>query len=212
MPSIFSRVVPATTALIGVALLAGCGGSSPTTTTTSGGTGGNKPTASFLPDAYKYSACMRDHGVSDFPDPVVTQSNGGTSVAIHVPAGAGTSPQWGAAQKACAGILPAPSKSDLAAQARQQEIRKQDLLGFAHCLRSHGVGGFPDPTAQGQLTLQMVQAAGVDLTAPQTRTAALACVPAANGALTRADVIRATSGNPNPPAGASTVATPSSTP
>jgi hypothetical protein len=46
------------------------------------------------------------------------------------------------------------------------------------------------------LTLEMIQAAGVDLTAPQVKTAALACVPAANGAITRADVEQATSGNP----------------
>ena len=44
----------------------------------------------------------------------------------------------------------------------------------------------------------MIQAAGIDLTAPQVRTAALACVSASNGAITRADVIQATSGNLQP--------------
>ena len=209
------RLIPAAAALTGLALLAaGCGGSSPTTTTSGGpsGTGGGQPPANFISDAYKYSACMRDHGVSNFPDPQVSQSNGGTKVAIQVPAAAGTSPQFSAAQKACRGILPAPSNSDLAAQAKQQQVRKQDLLAFAHCLRSHGISGFPDPTTQGQLTLQMVQAAGVDLTAPQVRTAALACVPASNGGITRAAVEQATSGNPNPPAGSSTSATASPSP
>ncbi len=201
------KVIPAAAALTGVALLsAGCGGSSPTTTT-SGGAGGNQPPANFISDAYKYSACMRDHGVSNFPDPQVSQSNGGTKVAIQVPAGAGTSPQFKGAQTACRSILPAPSKSDLASQAKQQQVRKQDLVAFARCLRDHGVAGFPDPTTQGQLTLQMVQAAGVDLTAPQVRTAALSCVSASNGGITRASVLQATSGNPNPPAGSSTSAT-----
>ena len=113
-----------------------------------------------------------------------------------VPHAIGSSPEFNAAQTACKGILPQPSKSDLAQQAHDQLVHKQDLLAFAHCLRDHGVSGFPDPNAQGGLTLQMVQAAGVDLTAPQVRTAALACVPASNGGITRAQVIQATSGNP----------------
>ena len=46
---------------------------------------------------------------------------------------------------------------------RDQEPRKQMLLTFAHCLRGHGVTGFPDPNADGQLTLEMISAAGVDI-------------------------------------------------
>jgi hypothetical protein len=207
------RVIPAGAALTSVAFLAaGCGGSSPSTTSTSGGSSGSGgPPAGFISNAYKYSACMRNHGVAGFPDPKVTQSNGGTQVAISVTPGIGSSPQFRNAQAACRSILPAPSKADLAAQAKDQENRKQYLLAFAHCLRSRGVSGFPDPTAQGQLTLQMVQAAGVDLTAPQVRTAALACVSVTHGAITRAAVLQATSGNPIPPAGSSTsaAATPS---
>ena len=196
------RVIPPAAAVMTVALLAaGCGGSSPTTTTSSNGAGGagaNKPPANFLPDAYKYSACMRNHGVADFPDPVVTQSNGHTNVAIHVSEADGTSPQFKSAQQACRSILPAPSSADLAAQAQQQRIHGQDLVAFARCLRNHGINGFPDPNAQGQLSVQMIQAAGIDLTAPQVRTAGLACASASNGAITRADVIQATSGNLQP--------------
>jgi hypothetical protein len=190
------RASPATAALIGVALIvAGCGGASSSTTSSTAG----QPPANGVSDAYKYSACMRDHGVSNFPDPQVSHSNGATKVAIQVPGGVGTSPQFNAAQTACRSILPAPSKSDLAQQAHDQLVHKQDLLAFARCLRDRGVRGFPDPNAQGGLTLQMVQAAGVDLTAPQVRIAALACVSASNGGITRASVLQATSGNP--PAG-----------
>jgi hypothetical protein len=195
------RVIPAVAAVTSLALLAaGCGGSSSNTTTGSSGASGasgNKPPANFLPDAYKYSACMRNHGVADFPDPVVTQSNGHTNVAIHISEADGTSPQFKTAQQACRGILPAPSNADLAAQAQQQRIHGQDLVAFARCMRNHGINGFPDPNAQGQLSLQMIQAAGIDLTAPQVRTAGLACASASNGAITRADVIQATSGNPD---------------
>ena len=203
--NLIRRAIPATAAIIAVALLvAACGGATTTTSTSgtdaaagNGGSGGGPP-KNFLPDAYKYSACMRNHGVADFPDPVVTQSNGHTNVAIHVSEADGTSPQFKSAQQACRSILPAPSSADLAAQAQQQRIHGQDLLAFARCLRNRGINGFPDPNAQGQLSVQMIQAAGIDLTAPQVRTAGLACASASNGAITRADVIQATSGNLQP--------------
>jgi hypothetical protein len=143
---------------------------------------------------------MRNHGVANFPDPKVhVSSNGGgsTQVAVMIPDGVGkSSPQFKTAQTACRGILPQPSKSDLAQQAHDQQVKKEDLLAFAKCLRDRGVTGFPDPNSQGQLSLQQVQAAGIDLQAPSFKAAAYACVPAANGGITRADVAQATSGNP----------------
>jgi hypothetical protein len=187
------RTIPAAAAVAGVVLLTGCGGGSSTTTTNSASSGPPKDIAAA---GYRYAACMRDHGVSNFPNPQVSTSGGGTKVAIVVPATVGSSPQFKAAQTACGGILPQPSKSELAQQAHDQLVHKQDLLAFARCLRSRGVRGFPDPTSQGQLTLQMVQAAGIDLTAPSVKTAALACVPASGGGITRAQVEQATSGNP----------------
>ena len=197
------RLIPAVAALTGVALLAaGCGGGSPTTTTNSASSGGPKDIASA---AYHYAACMRNHGVSNFPDPHVSTSGGGTKVAMVVPSSVGSSPKFNAAQTACRGILPEPSKSEQAQQAHDQLVHKQDLLAFARCLRDHGVAGFPDPNSQGQLSLQMVQSAGVDLTAPSVKTAALACVSASNGGITRAQVEQATSGNP-PQSGSQTSA------
>ena len=209
--NLIRRAIPATAAVVAVALLvAACGGATKTTSTSgslgagaaSGGSGGSGssggPPKNFLPDAYKYSACMRNHGVADFPDPVVSHSGNGTSVSIRVPGGAGSSPQFKSAQQACRSILPAPSNADLAAQAQQQRIHGQELLAFARCLRDHGINGFPDPNSQGDLSLQMIQAAGIDLTAPQVRTAGLECTSVTNGAITRADVIQATSGNLQP--------------
>ena len=191
------RVIPAAAAITSVALLAaGCGGISPTTTTT-GSVAGNTPPKDIAGSAYRYSACMRNHGATNFPDPKVhISSNGGsTQVAVMIPAGAANSPQFKAARTACQGILPAPSKSDLAQQAHDQLVHKEDLLSFTRCIRNHGINGFPDPDSQGQMSLAQVQAAGIDLTAPNVKAAALACVPASNGGVTRADVIQATSGN-----------------
>jgi hypothetical protein len=195
------RAIPSTGAIAAIVLLAaGCGGSSPTTTTNSDSAANNSPAPKDVAAAaYRYSTCMRDHGVTNFPDPKVHESsNGGsTQVAVMIPAGVGTnSPQFKSAQTACRGILPQPSKSDLAQQAHDQQVHKEDLLAFTRCLRDHGVNGFPDPNSQGELSLQQVRAAGIDLQAPSVRTAALTCVPTSNGSITRADVMQATSANP----------------
>jgi len=165
--------------------LSACGASSSTSTSSS------SPSAqSFVAKAYEFSACMRNHGVANFPDPKVTSNGNGQQIAIQA-VGPNT-PGFKTASKACAGILPQPSKADLAAQAAQQRAHTQDLLSFARCMRGHGIDGFPDPAAQGQLTLQMITAAGIDLHAPQVAVAARACLPASNGAVTRADVAQAT--------------------
>ena len=206
--NLIRRAIPATAAIIAVALLvAACGGATTTTSTSgtdaaagNGGSGGaaGGPPKNFLPDAYKYSACMRNHGVSDFPDPVVTHTGNGTQVSIHVSQADGTSPQFKTAQQACRGILPAPSNADLAAQAQQQRIHGQDLVAFARCLRGRGIDGFPDPNAQGDWTLQMIQAArDRPHGAAGSRGRARVRVGVERGD-SRADVLQATSGNLQP--------------
>jgi hypothetical protein len=189
------RAIPAAALAAGVALVAaGCGGSSSATTSTN--SAGAQSTDNPVTQAYKYAACMRDHGVANFPDPHVSISGGSTQISMMAKGNPNGSPQIQAAQTACRGILPGPSSGNPGAQAQQQRARTQDELSFAHCMRNHGINGFPDPPAQGRLTLPMIQAAGIDLTAPQFRTAALACIPASNGILTRQAVMQATSGNP----------------
>ena len=183
-------------AAAGVALLAsGCSGSSSTTTSTN--SAGGASTENGVTQAYKYAACMRDHGASNFPDPHVSISGGSTQISMMATGNPKASPQIQAAQTACRGIMPGPSSVSPGAQAEQQRARTRDELSFARCMRKHGINGFPDPPAQGRLSLPMIRAAGIDLTAPQFRTAALACIPASNGILTRAAVLQATSGNPS---------------
>ncbi len=60
--------------------------------------------------ALKFSACMRSHGVPNFPDPEFHHSGGGVGIRIG---GKGSgidpnSPQFKAAQKTCQSILPVP--------------------------------------------------------------------------------------------------------
>jgi hypothetical protein len=166
-----------------VLFVAGCGSSPTTTSGNSGGSAADAP--------YKFAACMRDHGVSGFPDPQVTTTpGGGVAVRQMVPASTANSPTFKAAQKACRGILPAPGRGGPG----HHGPSKQVFLAFAKCLRNHGISGFPDPDAQGQLTLQMISAAGVDLKAPSFLTAARACVSVTHGAITLAAVAHAING------------------
>jgi hypothetical protein len=172
-------------ALAAVAV-AGCGSTNAPTTTAAARSSGQKD---GITAAYQFSACMRRHGVTDFPDPRVTQHNGGTSVAVGVPNGDAGSPTFNSAQKACQAILPPPQSP--AQQAQQDRAHGQVLLAFARCLRSHGVPKFPDPDSRGQLPLETVQAAGVDLHAPAVLTAARACVGVTHGQITMAQVEQA---------------------
>jgi hypothetical protein len=174
-----------------VALLTGaCGSSHPQPSTNANAASGPK---NVLADAYKFSACMRDHGVSNFPDPKVSTNGSGTQIAIHVVANA-QSPQFIAAQKACRGLMPQPSPAEVAAQ---QRAHMAGLLSFARCLRAHGLTSFPDPNSQGQLTPEMIQASGINLHAPNVLPAAKACIPASHGVVNGAAVAHAIASAPS---------------
>ena len=170
-------------------LAAGCGGggsprvanvaSSKTTTTATTQTG-----------LAAFAACMRSHGVPNFPDPDST----GEIPKIQVVATAQANPhKFNAAQTACIHLAPNGSlgRQETAAQKRTQLA---DELSFARCMRSHGVARFPDPTAQGQLSVEMVQAQGIDVHAPAVLHVVQACLPASHGALTPAKVRAAING------------------
>lgn len=171
----------------GAALLAaGCGASSHPPASV----GGGKGQQSGIEAAHRYATCMRNHGVTNFPDPVISTSANSVSVKIAVPASVGKSPAFQTAQTACQGILAALGNANPA----EQRQHAQDLLAFARCLRAHGLTNFPDPNAQGKLTLAMINAAGIDLHQPGVLTAASACVSVTHGAITMANVEQAING------------------
>ncbi len=171
-------------------LAAGCGSSAKTTTT--GSTAGQPP-QNIVADAYKYSACMRDNGVSGFPDPQTVDQPGQHGLSIKITPAITSSPAFAKARSACSRIMPGGQfqNGSPAQQAQQQEARKEDALSFAECMRAKGVANFPDPNAAGQLTVQMVVAQGIDVHATSVLTAVKACLPASHGALTVAGVRQA---------------------
>jgi hypothetical protein len=184
------RAKPLAAAIASIALLvAGCGSSSPASPNAASA-------ASFTAAAFKYSSCMRNHGLSSFPDPTMTDHNGQQVAYLTATIPINPSPAFKSAQNACRGILPRPINASAAQLAQQQQAREQHLLAFAKCLRSHGIPDFPDPTSQGQLTLEMVNAAGIDPHAPTVLTAAKSCLGTSDGAITTADVQRALTGTP----------------
>jgi hypothetical protein len=165
-----------------VLLAAGCGGgggspgvanvaASTTTATTStttqsgpqtsekapGGSGGGQSQFQIgmrvgTVDGAKFSACMRKHGVTNFPDP-----NGQGVITIH--SGMGIDPQspsFTSARTTCAKLLPNGGQPTPAQIAQQQ----QKLLAFSACMRAHGLKDFPDPSNGG---LQIHVQPGSDL-------------------------------------------------
>lgn len=185
--STFKSLAP--TLAVAALLLAGCGSSGGKTPTT-GDSGKPKSFQSFAAAAFKYAECMRSHGVSGFPNPQIVNKPGEHGIRQALPQSASEAPQFKTAQSACKGYLPAAGGAG-AASAAEQHRRAQTMLAFARCLRSHGVQGFPDPNAQGQLTLTTIRAAGVDLQAPTFLTAAKACVGVTGGAITLTQVEQA---------------------
>jgi hypothetical protein len=98
-------------------------------------------TVSGEAEALQYAACMRSHGVPDFPDPTV--QNG--SVGFSITAGDGVdqnSPQYQSARQACSSL-----RGGGTANSGSGNLAKE--LKFAQCMRSHGVPDFPDPNKSG---------------------------------------------------------------
>jgi hypothetical protein len=107
--------------------------------------------------AIAYSACMRSHGVPNFPDP---GTNG--QVPKADPQALGVSvPRLQAAQRTCQHLYPGNSAALSANSLRQcyesdvcpQALVQQALaagLRFARCMRSHGVSNWPDPITDSQ--------------------------------------------------------------
>jgi len=129
----------ATTALFVLAVIAGVGtgcANPPAGTGTSDDPGNANAVHA---QAVRFAECMRDNGVSGFPDPdasgaltIETVANG-TSIDTD-------SPQFQRAISACKDLEPA----GFTGTARTPE-QQAAALRFAQCIRDNGVQDFPDP-------------------------------------------------------------------
>lgn len=84
-----------------------------------------------------FAACMRSHGVANFPDP----DGNGVFPKHQLARLAASSLGFVPAHKACEHLLPN------AGQPTQAQVQQawSDMRSFARCMRSHGVTNWPDP-------------------------------------------------------------------
>ncbi|HMJ35371.1 MAG TPA: hypothetical protein VK501_15785 [Baekduia sp.] len=123
---------------------AGCGSNAPSETG-SGSSGGARTTSTAREKALKFAQCMRDNGVSAFPDPDAS----GELTIDGIANGSSLDPNTAAFKKAisaCKDLQP----SGFTGHKRSAEQQKT-ALKFAQCMRDNGVEDFPDPTPDGPL-------------------------------------------------------------
>lgn len=173
------------TALIAAGVLvAGCGGSSPTnsvaslsshaskTSTTSSAAAGSTGSASPESQAVAYSACMRSHGVANFPDPQISNNGNEHKIAMRVTPGITGNPHFKSAQQACNKLLPGGGPGE----GSNHQITPQEqsqYLKAAACIRSHGIPNFPDPTFSGGGV--HIEHQGLNESSPAFKAAVQAC-------------------------------------
>ena len=155
-------------------------GSSTSSNSSSSGPSGSSsgssgsPGSSTSPDsqAVAYSACVRAHGVPNFPDPKVSTHGNEVSVAIAINPAISGNPNFQSAQQACRKLLPGGGPGEGSNHQISPQEQSQYLKAAA-CIRSHGIPNFPDPTFSGGGV--HVSQKGINLHSPQARAAEEAC-------------------------------------
>jgi hypothetical protein len=170
-------------------LIAACGSNSSATGGASGQAAsdpGSPNTAQIERQILAFSDCMRAHGVAGLATP--------TPWALKSELAPGTphSQAFVVALPYCSHLLPFGAPHETATQTR---ARAAALLAVARCIRNHGFPRFPDPSASGQLTHEMVAAAGINVHQPAMLQAGYACVGVSHGFITKAIVARFVAGN-----------------
>ncbi len=116
----------------------------------------------------RYAACMRSHGMPNYPDP---DDQGVITITIST----SLNPNSPLFQKALADCRKLISPGKALSPERQQQM-KERLLAFAACMRSHGVPNYPDPTFRsGGMVSQEIGRSAVDPNSPIVQAAQKAC-------------------------------------
>jgi hypothetical protein len=142
------------TALLALTLLGGC-------SSTPSGSAGASPTTmtndQILAIGREAAQCMREHGIPDFPDPIIDQHGqlqlpqGGAG--DHAKEEMDNNPD---AQRVCLPILDrlppnVAGRSQGPGQFSQEDLA--NLLKFAQCMRRNGIPEWPDPKADGSFPI-----------------------------------------------------------
>jgi hypothetical protein len=148
--------LPVAVAVLALSLAAcsggGSGGPGVARIGSSGGSASSSPSVggSSAASVVAYSACMRHHGVPNYPDP---GSDGQVPKGDAQDFGVSAS-QLQAALRACQDLYPASSLAQCQGTGVCSPAARQALLSrmrdFATCMRSHGISNWPDPTVDSQ--------------------------------------------------------------
>jgi len=169
-------------------LIGACGSSASTTAAgSSQGAGPNNPNSAQVQRALlDFTDCMRAHGVAGLATP------GPGGLKAELAPSTPHSPAFVRAFPACSHLLPFGGQQATPAQTR---AKMAAALAFARCIRNHGFPTFPDPTTTGQLTHEMVAAAGINLNQPAVLQAGDACAGVTHGFITRTTIARFVAGH-----------------
>ncbi len=161
---------------VGLAALAGCGGSKTpsvanlgTTSTSAAGT----TTSAVTPSRVAFATCLSAHGFQAAQRSAGTASGRALSIDGVIVTGNVNprSPQFQAAMQACRKLLPGGGPPALTPA--QQAEHAKSMASFAACMRKHGVPSFPDPNGQGMFPPGTIER--LDSSAPVFQSAFKAC-------------------------------------
>ncbi|MDN3241178.1 hypothetical protein [Glycomyces tritici] len=116
--------------------------------------------------ALAYSECMRENGITEFPDP---ERNGENGVGLSLPEGMDPQDEdFKAAEEACEDLMPGPGEGETL----DPEIYEA-LLDYSECMRENGITEFPDPQPNGGIMMNGEQ--GFDPQSEEFQAADEAC-------------------------------------
>jgi hypothetical protein len=125
--------------------------------------------------------CMRQHGLPNFPDPVVATDGPAAGQGILAKSALKSYPD-AVAQQAISACSAALDKANIATGPNSTNISQQELqarLALARCIRAHGVPNFPDPNPT---TGDVTAPPGLNKNSPSILAAIQACPSQAQAA------------------------------
>ncbi len=128
----------AAAAILPVMLAACSSGSSSSGAVSSAQGGAGSTSGTDQSGIAQFAQCMRQNGVTDFPDP----QNGHFVMGGNIQ----SNPHFNSAVQACQHLL-GPGGISSGNNSGTQSAR----LAFAHCMQTHGVPSFPDPSSNGAI-------------------------------------------------------------
>jgi len=148
--------------------VASLNGSSATPGASPGGGNPAGASPSVRHDLARFAACIRAHGVPEFPDPNAQgMFDVGGSSGIDP-----SSPQFQAAEKKCQSLEPPGWQPT----PQQTAAIYQRAFTFAECMRGQGIRDFPNPTlSNGVVTLNVRGHGDLDFNSPFFEKALKAC-------------------------------------